>query len=96
MLDARRGWYRYHHLFADVLHTRLLDERPDEAPELHRRASQWHDRANDPEAAVRHALVASVVELAAAQVEIAIPALLRERREAVVCRWVDELPAERS
>ena len=38
-LDDRRRWYRYHHLFADVLRARLLDEQPDHVPELHRRAS---------------------------------------------------------
>ena len=38
-LDDRRHWYRYHHLFADVLQAHLLDEQPDHVPELHRRAS---------------------------------------------------------
>ena len=38
-LDDRRRWYRYHHLFADVLRARLLDEQPDQVPDLHRRAS---------------------------------------------------------
>ncbi|MDD7939608.1 hypothetical protein PHK61_14385 [Actinomycetospora lutea] len=40
-LDDRRQWYRYHHLFADVLRTHLVDERADAVPELHRRASRW-------------------------------------------------------
>lgn len=93
-LDAHRSWYRYHHLFADVLHARLLDERPENLPDLHRRASKWYDHAGEPEAAVRHALSAGDVDLAAAQVEIAIRPLLRQRREGVICRWVDELPAD--
>ena len=38
-LDDRRQWYRYHHLFADVLRARLADEQPDRVPQLHRRAS---------------------------------------------------------
>ena len=38
-LDGSRRWYRYHHLFAEVLHARLLDENPDLVPDLHRRAS---------------------------------------------------------
>ena len=38
-LDDRRQWYRYHHLFADVLQARLADEQPDLVPELHGRAS---------------------------------------------------------
>lgn len=93
-LDAHRNWYRYHHLFADVLRVRLLDERPEDLPALHRRASAWYDRAGDPEAAVRHALAAGDVALAAAQAEVAIRPLLRERREGIICRWVDQLPAD--
>ena len=46
-LDDRRQWYRYHRLFADVLHARLLDEQPDRVPELHRCASVWHERNGD-------------------------------------------------
>ena len=41
-LDAERSWYRYHHLFADVLRARLLAEDPGPGPELHRRASDWY------------------------------------------------------
>lgn len=93
-LDAHRRWYRYHHLFGDVLQAHLLDERPDDVVDLHRRASEWYDRAGDPESAVRHALAAGDVDLAAAQVEVALPAMRRERREAVICRWVDQLPAD--
>ena len=43
-LDDRRRWYRYHHLFADVLQARLLDEQPGQVPGLHRRASKWFQR----------------------------------------------------
>src|SRR6266540_11564 len=42
-LDDRREWYRYHHLFADVLRARLLDEQPGQVPDLHRRASEWYE-----------------------------------------------------
>ncbi len=93
-LDDQRRWYRYHHLFADVLHARLLDERPGDESGLHRRASDWYDQAGDPEAAVRHALAAGDVALAADRVELAMPELRRERREAVIRRWIDELPAD--
>jgi LuxR family maltose regulon positive regulatory protein len=37
-LDDRRHWFRYHHLFADVLRARLMEEQPDRTPTLHRRA----------------------------------------------------------
>ncbi len=44
-LDEMRQWYRYHHLFADVLRHRLQIERVEEIPGLHRRASQWLEAA---------------------------------------------------
>jgi LuxR family transcriptional regulator, maltose regulon positive regulatory protein len=57
-LDDRRRWYRYHHLFADVLHARLLDEQPNRVPDLHRRASAWYERNGERSEAIRHALAA--------------------------------------
>jgi len=42
-LDNRREWYRYHHLFSDLLRHRLRQMRPDALPELHRRASRWFE-----------------------------------------------------
>jgi LuxR family maltose regulon positive regulatory protein len=93
-LDDRRRWYRYHHLFADVLRARLLDERPDEVPDLHRRASGWYAGHGEPDAAVQHALAAEDLPLAAELVELAIPGLLRERREATLRGWFEQLPVE--
>ena len=64
-LDDSRQWYRYHHLFADVLRTHLLEERPGEVAELHRRAGRWYDATGEPVAAVRHTLAAGDVADAA-------------------------------
>ncbi len=47
-LDDRRQWYRYHHLFADVLQARLLDEQPERVAQLHRLASDWYERERRP------------------------------------------------
>ena len=55
-LDDRRQWYRYHHLFADVLQARLLDEQPDRVGELHRLASDWFEQHGDRAEAIRHAM----------------------------------------
>ena len=55
-LDTERSWYRYHHLFADVLRARLLSEQPDLVPLLHRRASDWYADRGLAADAVRHAL----------------------------------------
>jgi LuxR family maltose regulon positive regulatory protein len=93
-LDDQRRWYRYHHLFADMLQARLLQERPEAVPELHGRASRWYADAGRPEEAVRHALAAGDPERAADLVELALPELRRERREGVIRRWVDDLPED--
>ncbi|HEX5090652.1 MAG TPA: LuxR C-terminal-related transcriptional regulator [Nocardioides sp.] len=93
-LDDQRRWYRYHHLFADMLQARLLQERPEAIPQLHGRASRWYAEAGQPEEAVRHALAAGDPERAADLVELALPGLRRERREGVIRRWVDDLPED--
>jgi LuxR family maltose regulon positive regulatory protein len=71
-LDDRRQWYRYHHLFADVLRARLLDEQPDQVPDLHRRASVWYERSGEQPIAIGHALAAGDLERAAGLIELAI------------------------
>ena len=93
-LDGRRRWYRYHHLFADVLHARLLDERPDLVPELHRRASAWFEEVGEIAEAVDHALAAEDFEHAADLVEKASTVMRRERREATLRGWLEKLPEE--
>jgi LuxR family maltose regulon positive regulatory protein len=77
-----------------VLYTHLLAEWPDRVAELHRRASHWHDRQGEPITAVRHSLAAGDVERAAELVELAMPALRRDRREATVHTWIDAIPDE--
>ena len=93
-LDDRRRWYRYHHLFGDVLRARLLDEEPDHVHALHVRASDWFERNGDESAAIDHALAAEDFERAADLVERAIPAMSRARQEATLRRWFEALPDE--
>jgi LuxR family transcriptional regulator, maltose regulon positive regulatory protein len=93
-LDDRRRWYRYHHLFADVLQARLLDEQPGQVPDLHRRASEWYEQNGEPSAAIGHALAAGDFERAADLVELTIPAMRRIRQEARLRSWLEVLPDE--
>jgi LuxR family maltose regulon positive regulatory protein len=93
-LDDRRRWYRYHHLFADVLLARLLDERPDDVPVLHRRASDWFEQQGERPEAIRHALVGGDFGRAAGLIELAQPELGRARGEMTLRRWLDALPDE--
>ena len=93
-LDDRRRWYRYHHLFADVLQARLLDEQPDQVPALHQRASAWYQQNGEPAVAIGHALAAGDFERAADLAELEIPAMSRTRQEAMVRGWLEVIPGE--
>src|SRR5437588_3798113 len=93
-LDDRRHWYRYHHLFAEVLSAHLRAEQPDQVATLHRRASEWYERHGSAVDAIRHALAAAEFARAAGLVELAVPAMGRNRQEATVLGWLRALPDE--
>ncbi len=91
-LDDQGQWYRYHHLFADVLRARLLAEQPDLVQQLHQRASGWYEAHDLAEEAVWHALAALDFDRAAYLMELAVPAIRRNRQEAVLLGWMKALP----
>jgi LuxR family maltose regulon positive regulatory protein len=91
-LDDQRRWYRYHHLFADVLEVHLEDEQPDRAPELHRRASEWYEHRGDWTEAIRHALAAGDFDRTVELVEGALPAMRKARQETMLRSWLEGLP----
>ena len=93
-LDDRREWYRYHHLFGDVLEAHLRDERPADLPALHQRAAEWFERTGERGEAIRHAIAGTNFERAADLIELALPASGRGRQEATLRRWLDALPDE--
>jgi len=93
-LDGTRRWYRYHHLFADVLRARLLDERPEDLPELHRRAAAWLERSGNREDAIPHAVAGEDWDRAATLVELALARMRRTRQETTMRRWLGALPPE--
>ena len=68
-LDNERRWYRYHHLFGDLLRQRL--GKPKEFAEFHLRASQWHEENGDLGAAFHHAIAAGDFVRAAGLAEAA-------------------------
>src|SRR5215217_299971 len=92
-LDDERRWYRYHHLFADVLRDRLEQECSEEVKELHLRAASWCERSGWASAAVEHALTAGDVEWAARLVEHNTQSLFQRSEGATVNRWLTALPA---
>jgi len=93
-LDDRRTWYRYHHLFGDVVRARLLDEQPDRVAELHRRASDWYASNGEPQEAIVHALAGEDPERAAELIELAAPAMQRARQESQLRSWLEALPVD--
>jgi len=91
-LDDRRQWYRYHHLFAEVLQAHLQEEHPEQVATLHRRASAWYEQHGSAADAIRHALAGEDWERAATLVESAVPTMRRSRQEAMLLGWVKALP----
>ena len=102
-LDNERRWFRYHHLFADLLRQRLqrsstisTGKEKGGVDELHRRASEWYEHNGSPADAIRHALAAEDFERAATLIELAVPEMRRNRQEATVTElgWLKALPDE--
>ena len=95
-LDDEREWYRYHHLFAELLRARLQETQPDLIPELHRRAAAWYERGGFSAEAVHHALATRDHALAAEVIERAILRIATWSRAdtAMIQRWLTALPDE--
>jgi LuxR family maltose regulon positive regulatory protein len=91
-LDDERGWYRYHHLFAEMLRSHLQQREPAFVPQLHRRASAWYEQHELPAEAVQHALAVPDYELAAHLIEpIALPIALHGQIDTAL-GWLNALP----
>ncbi|MEL7316743.1 MAG: tetratricopeptide repeat protein, partial [Cyanobacteria bacterium J06559_3] len=91
-LDNKRQWYRYHHLFADVLQAHALKECSEQIPALHGQASKWYERNKLFADAIRHALAAKDFEHAAGLIEQVWPAMRNRQQEATVLGWLKALP----
>ena len=93
-LDEERRWWRYHHLFADLLRARLRQAEPDRVPALHRAAAAWceqHELADD---AIRHVLAAGDPIWAAHLIERHFDARFIQSEATTLERWLAALPAE--
>lgn len=94
-LDDRRHWYRYHHLFADLLRVRLGHEGADTVAALHRRAAAWYETNGLTGDAVHHALAAGDAAWAVRLIEQTMEDLIWWRGEsATLARWLAALPEE--
>jgi LuxR family maltose regulon positive regulatory protein len=93
-LDDHREWYRYHHLFAEMLRARLLDEQPAAVADLHLRASLWFENHGDTADAIAHAIDAGAFERAATLIKAASPAMQQQRQEVTLAGWYGMLPPD--
>jgi LuxR family transcriptional regulator, maltose regulon positive regulatory protein len=93
-LDDHRQWYRYHHLFGQLLGLELAEQEPELVPVLHRRAATWYREAGEVEAAIHHVSAAGEVAEAGALIARHWVSFARSGRVATVQRWLDRLPGD--
>ena len=94
-LDNERRWHRYHHLFAELLRTRLERTYPDKVKELHRRASSWYAQQGLLGEAVQHALAAGAFAQAGNLIErIGLKLFSIGLMQHTLNQWLAALPGE--
>lgn len=91
-LDNEQHWYRYHHLFADTLRSRLLHAHPELVIWLHSQASEWFETRGFAEEAILHSLEARDFERATILIKHALPEVTRQGRVSTLSRWITALP----
>jgi LuxR family transcriptional regulator, maltose regulon positive regulatory protein len=91
-LDADRQWYRYHHLFAELLRHRLQVSDALAEAVLHRRASQWFEQNGHPLEAIHHALAAADWDGAARLIHLETSGMLKRGELTTLLGWLKKLP----
>ena len=93
-LDEERQWYRYHHLFSDLLKLRLRQKHPDQVPILHYVASVWYEHNGFIDEAIEHALRAADFARMTHLVEEHVDAVWQRGEHSKLRRWLGKLPGE--
>jgi LuxR family maltose regulon positive regulatory protein len=93
-LDDASQWYRYHHLFAELLRTRLQQAQPERISELHRRAAAWYEDNHFLDEAVAHAFAARDDALAARLLEQVSQAMIMRGEISSLTQWREALPRD--
>ena len=91
-LDDERQWYRYHHLFADLLRNQLLQSQQGRVTELHLRASKWFEQEGLIGEAIHHTLGAKEFERAANLIESVALTTVMQSNCSTVLSWLEKLP----
>jgi LuxR family maltose regulon positive regulatory protein len=95
-LDNRREWYRYHHLFQELLQQRLFAEMAqEEVNNLHYQASAWFEEHGFIDEALRHALATGHLDLAVCQMSAGLRDILNREDWPTLDRWLRQLPEEK-
>src|SRR5262249_41660375 len=95
-LDPGRSWFRYHHLFADLLQLELRRTEPDQVARLHEAAARWFAEHGYPVEAAGHALAAQDWALAARVLADDWPGLYLDGQSAVIHELLGRFPARSS
>ncbi|MCB0253616.1 MAG: hypothetical protein KDI55_07805 [Anaerolineae bacterium] len=93
-LDEARHWYRYHHLFAELLRQRLHETRQERASILHQRASEWYEQNGFADASIEHALCSEDFMHAARLIEEQVDVVWQRGEHASLRRWLETLPVD--
>jgi LuxR family transcriptional regulator, maltose regulon positive regulatory protein len=94
-LDNERHWYRYHHLFADLLRQRLgQSQTPEEVARYHLYASEWYEKTGDMAESFHHLIAAREFSRAAAVAEKSWQGMNESFQSAAWLGWVKQLPEE--
>lgn len=91
-LDEQGAWYRYHHLFRDVLRLRLQQTQPGLIPTLHQRASLWYEEQGLLDEAIEHAVAAADLQRAGDLIVHDFLSLWKRGDLGTLRRWMDRLP----
>ncbi len=93
-LDDERRWYRYHHLFGDLLYSRLEQHHPDQIEALHCRASEWFEQSGLLAEAMSHASAAGDTERQVRLIAGNVLTMAYLGELTILVQWLDALPVD--
>lgn len=91
-LDPERRWFRYHHLFGDLLRQRLKSTQPETLVTLHKRACEWFSQAGLPDEAIYHALQSNDLDQAVSMIEEQADLTWEQGQHPRLWQWLKKLP----
>ena len=93
-LDDERRWYRYHHLFGDLLFSRLEQHHPDQIEALHRHASEWYEENGSLAEAMGHASAAGDADRQVRLIADNVLTMAYLGELTILVQWLDALPVD--